>query len=122
MKYYIIAGEPSGDLHGARLIKALQKADPQAQFRAWGGDQMQAAGASLAKHIRELAIMGIVQVIARLGTILRNFRFCHADVQAYEPDVLILIDYSGFNLRIAKWAKSKGYKVFYYISPQVWAT
>lgn len=122
MKYYIIAGEPSGDLHGSLLIQALKKTDPNAQFRAWGGDLMQTAGADLAKHIRELAIMGIGQVLWRLPTILRNFSFCHKDIETYKPDVLILIDYSGFNLRIAKWAKGQGYKIFYYISPQVWAT
>ena len=122
MKYYIISGEPSGDLQGSLLIQALKKTDPQASFRAWGGDLMEAQGAELAKHIRDLAIMGIGQVLRRLPTIFRNFRFCHADIEAYQPDVLILIDYSGFNLRIAKWAKAKGYRVFYYISPQVWAT
>jgi lipid-A-disaccharide synthase len=122
MKYYLIAGEPSGDLHGSRLIKALKEEDANADFRAWGGDLMQSAGAVIAKHIRELAIMGIVQVLRRLPTIFKNFSFCHADIEAYKPDVIILIDYSGFNLRIARWAKEKGYKVFYFISPQVWAT
>jgi lipid-A-disaccharide synthase len=122
MKYYLIAGEPSGDLHGSRLISALKEEDPQSEFRAWGGDLMQKSGAVLAKHIRDLAIMGIVQVLRRLPTIFRNFRFCHADIEAFKPDVIILIDYSGFNLRIAKWAKEKGFSVFYFISPQVWAT
>lgn len=122
MRYYIIAGEPSGDLHGARLIDALKAKDKEAEIRAWGGDQMQAKGAALAKHIKELAIMGITQVLMRLPTIFRNFRYAHQDIKAFAPDVIILIDYSGFNLRIAKWAKKQGYRVFYYISPQVWAT
>jgi lipid-A-disaccharide synthase len=122
MKYYLIAGEPSGDLHGSRLISALKEEDPLSEFRAWGGDLMQKSGAVLAKHIRDLAIMGIVQVLRRLPTIFRNFKFCHADIEAFKPDVIILIDYSGFNLRIAKWAKEKGFRVFYFISPQVWAT
>lgn len=122
MRYYIIAGEPSGDLHGGRLIDALKANDKEAEVRAWGGDQMQAKGAALAKHIKELAIMGITQVLMRLPTIFRNFRYAHQDIKVFDPDVIILIDYSGFNLRIAKWAKKEGYRVFYYISPQVWAT
>ncbi len=122
MKYYLIAGEASGDLHGSKLIEALKIEDPDAQFRAWGGDLMQAAGAILAKHIRDLAIMGIGQVLRRLPEILRNFSFCRRDIAAFAPDVIILIDYSGFNLRIAPWAKKQGYKIFYYISPQIWAT
>lgn len=122
MRYYIISGEPSGDLHGSNLIKALSKLDAQISVRAWGGDLMEAAGAELAKHYRDLAFMGIWEVIKNLGAIRKNFRFCETDIEAYQPDVLILIDYSGFNLRIARWAKAKGYKVVYYISPQVWAT
>ena len=122
MKFYIISGEASGDLHGANLVKALKKEAPTAEIRAWGGDLMQAAGASLAKHYKDLAFMGLWQVIKHLPTILGNFKFCRQDIQAYQPDVLVLIDYSGFNLRIAKWAKVQGFKVFYYISPQVWAT
>lgn len=122
MRYYIISGEPSGDLHGSNLIKALKKIDTQATIRAWGGDLMEAAGAELAKHYRDLAFMGIWQVVKNLGAIRKNFRFCEADIESYQPNVLILIDYSGFNLRIARWAKTKGYKVVYYISPQVWAT
>lgn len=122
MKYYIISGEASGDLHGSNLAKALKEEDAEAQFRAWGGDLLEAAGAVLAKHYKDLAFMGIGQVIKHLPTILGNFKFCRQDIQAFHPDVLILIDYSGFNLRIAKWAKQKGYKVFYYISPQIWAT
>lgn len=122
MKYYVISGEASGDLHGSNLIKALKEVDASAEFRAWGGDLMQAAGAVLAKHYKDLAFMGIGQVLKNLPTILGNFKFCRQDIQAFSPDVLILIDYSGFNLRIAKWAKNQGYKIFYYISPQIWAT
>lgn len=122
MKYYIISGEASGDLHGSNLVKSLKKNDQEATVRAWGGDLTQAAGATLAKHYKELAFMGIGQVIKHLPTILGNFKFCRQDILAFHPDVLILIDYSGFNLRIAKWAKKQGYKIFYYISPQIWAT
>ncbi|MCP4441188.1 MAG: lipid-A-disaccharide synthase [Aureispira sp.] len=122
MRYYIISGEPSGDLHGSNLIKSIKKLDSQATIRAWGGDLMQTAGADLAKHYRDLAFMGIWQVLKNLGTIRKNFRFCEADIQEFAPDTLILIDYSGFNLRIARWAKEQEYKVIYYISPQVWAT
>lgn len=122
MKYYIISGEASGDLHGSNLVKALKEEDDSAELRAWGGDLMQAAGAVLAKHYKDLAFMGLGQVLKNLPTILGNFKFCRQDIQAFAPDALILIDYSGFNLRIAKWAKAQGYTVFYYISPQVWAT
>jgi lipid-A-disaccharide synthase len=122
MKYYIISGEASGDLHGSNLVKALKEEDSSAELRAWGGDLMQEAGAVLAKHYKDLAFMGIGQVLKNLPTILGNFKFCRQDIQAFSPDVLILIDYSGFNLRIAKWAKAQGYKIFYYISPQIWAT
>lgn len=121
MKYYIIAGEASGDLHGGNLIKALRAQDAQAAVRAWGGDKMEAAGATLVKHYRDLAFMGFVEVIKHLGTILRNISFCKEDIAAFAPDVLVLIDYPGFNMRIATWAKQKGIKVVYYISPQVWA-
>ncbi|MCB0700993.1 MAG: lipid-A-disaccharide synthase [Chitinophagales bacterium] len=121
MRYYVIAGEASGDLHGGNLIKALHKKDGQADVRCWGGDKMQAAGATLVKHYRDLAFMGFVEVIANLRTILRNIDLCKKDIIAYNPDVLILIDYPGFNLRIAEWAKQQGIKVVYYISPQVWA-
>jgi lipid-A-disaccharide synthase len=121
MRYYIIAGEASGDLHGSNLIKALHIHDPQADIRCWGGDKMQAAGATLVKHYRDLAFMGFVEVIRHLGTILNNIKFCKKDVLAYKPDVLVLIDYPGFNLRIAEWAKKQGIKVCYYISPQIWA-
>jgi lipid-A-disaccharide synthase len=121
MRYYIIAGEASGDLHGSNLIRALHVEDPAAEIRAWGGDKMAAAGATLVKHYRDLAFMGFVEVIKHLGTILKNIRFCKKDILAFKPDVLVLIDYPGFNLRIAKWAKGQGIKVVYYISPQVWA-
>ncbi|MFK8162796.1 MAG: lipid-A-disaccharide synthase [Lewinella sp.] len=122
MKYYLIAGEPSGDLHGSYLIRAIRKEDPAAEFRAWGGDLMASAGAELVKHYRELAFMGVVEVIKNLPTILRNQRICQEDIAAYAPDRLILIDYSGFNLRIAKWARPAGLNISYYISPQVWAS
>lgn len=121
MKYYVIAGEASGDLHGSNLLKALKKEDAAADFRVWGGDLMQAAGGDLRKHYRELAFMGFVEVIKNLRTILKNMEFCKADIIDYQPDVLILVDYPGFNLRIAKWAKAQGLKVIYYISPQLWA-
>ena len=122
MRYYLIAGEPSGDLHGSYLIRAIRREDPAAEFRAWGGDLMQGAGATLVKHYRELAFMGVVEVVKNLPTILRNQRFCQEDIVAYRPDRLVLIDYSGFNLRIAKWAKPQGFDISYYISPQVWAS
>jgi lipid-A-disaccharide synthase len=121
VRYYIIAGEASGDLHGSNLIRALHQQDTQADVRAWGGDKMEAAGAKLVKHYRDLAFMGFVEVVKHLGTILRNMDFCKKDILAYRPDVLVLIDYPGFNLRIAKWAKEQGLRVVYYISPQVWA-
>lgn len=121
MKYYIIAGEASGDLHGSNLMKALKIEDPQADFRIWGGDLMQVAGGDLRKHYRDLAFMGFVEVLKNLRTIMRNLRFCEQDILEYQPDALILIDYPGFNLRIAKWAKQQGIKVLYYISPQIWA-
>lgn len=121
MKYYIIAGEASGDLHGSNLIKALKRLDRDAVIRSWGGDMMKEAGAEVVKHYRDLAFMGFAEVIKNLGTILTNLKFCKQDIEAFRPDVLVLIDYPGFNLRIAKWAKEKGFKVIYYISPQVWA-
>ena len=121
MKYYIISGEASGDLHGSNLIKELKKKDADADIRCWGGDKMQAAGATLVKHYKELAFMGFLEVIKNLGTILKNIKFCKEDILQYQPTTLILIDYPGFNLRIAKWAKEQGIKVIYYISPQVWA-
>jgi lipid-A-disaccharide synthase len=121
MRYYIIAGEASGDLHGSNLIKELEKLDEQVFIRCWGGDLMQEAGAELVKHYRELAFMGFIEVAMNLRTIFQNLKFCKEDILNYKPDALILIDYPGFNLRIAKWAKQQGLKVIYYISPQVWA-
>jgi lipid-A-disaccharide synthase len=121
LKYYLIAGEASGDLHGANLIKALKIEDSQAQIQAWGGDLMQEAGATLRKHFRDLAFMGFLEVVKNLRTILNNLDFCKKDILAFQPDALVLIDYPGFNLRMAEWAKKQGIKVFYYISPQVWA-
>lgn len=121
MKYYLIAGEASGDLHGANLMSALQANDPQADFRCWGGDLMEAQGGVLAKHYRDLAFMGFVEVLFNLRTILQNIAFCKKDIEAFQPDVIIFIDYPGFNLRIAKWAKQKGIPTHYYISPQIWA-
>jgi lipid-A-disaccharide synthase len=121
MKYYIIAGEASGDLHGSNLIKELRKLDSSAIIRCWGGDKMQEAGGELVKHYRDLAFMGFWEVIKNIFTILRNLKFCKKDIEQFQPDTLILIDYPGFNLRIAKWAKKKGLRILYYISPQVWA-
>ena len=121
MKYYIIAGEASGDLHGSNLMKALYKEDPSVEIRFWGGDLMQNAGGTLVKHYRELAFMGFAEVLLNLKTIFRNIKICKADIDQFQPDVLIFIDYPGFNMRIAKWAKTKGYKTHYYISPQIWA-
>jgi lipid-A-disaccharide synthase len=121
MKYYIISGEASGDLHGSNLVKEIRKLDGNATIRAWGGDLMQAAGAEIVKHYKELAFMGFTEVIRNLPTILNNLKFCKKDILSFRPDVLVLIDYPGFNLRIAKWAKEQGLKIVYYISPQVWA-
>ena len=121
MRYYLIAGEASGDLHGSNLIKAIHEQDAHAELRCWGGDRMQAAGATLVKHYRDLAFMGFVEVIAHLRTIMRNIDFCKKDILAWKPDVLVLIDYPGFNMRIAEWAKKQGIRIVYYISPQVWA-
>jgi lipid-A-disaccharide synthase len=121
MKYYLIAGEASGDLHGSNLIKALRKLDAEAQMRCWGGQLMQAAGADLVKHYKDLAFMGFVEVVKNLRTILKNIQFCKQNILDFKPDALILIDYPGFNLRIAAWAKTQKIPVFYYISPQIWA-
>ena len=121
MKYYIIAGEASGDLHGSGLVRSLCQLDEQALCRAWGGPLMQAAGAEVVKDYSELAFMGFAEVVKNLRTILGNFAFCKKDILAFQPDVLILIDYPGFNLRMAKWAHQQGIRVFYYISPQLWA-
>lgn len=121
MKYYIIAGEASGDLHGSNLMKALLKEDVNASFRFWGGDLMEAVSDNLIKHYRDLAFMGFAEVIMNLRTITKNLSFCKKDIESFNPDVIIFIDYPGFNLRIAKWAKQEGYKTHYYISPQIWA-
>lgn len=121
MKYYIIAGEASGDLHGSNLIKGLKKSDPEAHFRVWGGDLMQQAGGELVRHYKETAVMGFVEVLMHASKIKKNFDLCKKDLLEYNPDVLILIDYPGFNFRMAKYAKDRGIKVFYYISPKVWA-
>ena len=123
MKYYLIAGEPSGDLHGSNLIRGLLKADPGAELRFWGGDLMAEAGgaANLRKHYRETSFFGIVQVLKNLRTIKRQMRECQADVAAFAPDVLILVDYPGFNMTMARWAKEHGIRTFYYIAPKVWA-
>ena len=122
MKYYLIAGEASGDLHGSNLIKALKKSDVEATIRCWGGDLMQQAGGTLVKHYKELAFMGFLEVIINLPTIFKNIAFCKQDIINFNPDVLIFIDYSGFNLRIAKWARQEGFKTSYYIAPQIWAS
>ena len=121
MKYYIIAGEASGDLHGSNLMKALYEEDPNATIRFWGGDLMEAVGGTLVKHYRELAFMGFVEVLFHLKTILNNIKIGKKDIANFNPDVIIFIDYPGFNLRIAKWAKEKKFKTHYYISPQIWA-
>lgn len=121
MKYYIIAGEASGDLHGSNLMKALYKEDVSADIRFWGGDLMQTVGGNLVKHYRELAFMGFTEVVMNLKTILNNIKFCKADIEKFNPDVIIFIDYPGFNMRIAKWAKERGIKTHYYIAPQIWA-
>jgi lipid-A-disaccharide synthase len=121
MKYYIIAGEASGDLHGSNLIKELKKLDPSTSVRCWGGDLMAAAGGDLVRHYKDLAFMGFAEVLMNLRTIFRNLDFCKQDILQYRPDALILIDYPGFNMRIAKWARAQGLRIIYYISPQVWA-
>ncbi|HMR17375.1 MAG TPA: lipid-A-disaccharide synthase [Mariniflexile sp.] len=122
MKYYIIAGEASGDLHGSNLMKALRKEDANAHFRFWGGDLMQAVGGTLVKHYKERAFMGFAEVIMNLSAIFKDISFCKNDIETFNPDVIIFIDNSGFNLRIAKWAKKHHFKTNYYISPQVWAS
>ena len=121
MKYYIIAGEASGDLHGSNLMKALYEEDANADIRFWGGDLMQQAGGTLVKHYRELAFMGFIEVVFNLKTILSNIEICKKDIEAFRPDVIIFIDYPGFNMRIAKWSKERGIPTHYYISPQIWA-
>jgi lipid-A-disaccharide synthase len=121
MKYYIIAGEASGDLHGSNLMKSLYKEDPRAEIRFWGGDLMQSVGGTLVKHYKELAFMGFIEVLFNLKTILNNIKIAKKDILEFHPDVIVFIDYPGFNLRIAKWAKELGIKTHYYISPQIWA-
>ncbi len=120
-KLYVIAGEASGDLHGSNLLKSLFARQPDLHCRVWGGDLMQQAGGELVKHYRDLAFMGFWEVVTNLRTILRNLEFCKKDILQYQPDALVLIDYPGFNLRIARWAKQQGIRVIYYISPQIWA-
>lgn len=122
MKYYILAGEASGDLHGSNLMKALFKEDKDAEIRFWGGDLMQEVGGTLVTHYKERAFMGFIEVLLNLRKILKFISFCKKDIKAFNPDVIIFIDNSGFNLRIAKWAKPSGFTTHYYISPQVWAS
>ncbi len=121
MKYYLIAGEASGDLHGANLMRALRQKDPQAEFRFWGGDNMAAIGGTPVRHIRDLAIMGFVEVLAHLRTVLGNIAFCKRDIAQWKPDVVVGIDYPGFNLKIEAWAHEQGFKTVHYISPNLWA-
>ena len=121
MKYYIIAGEASGDLHGSNLMKSIYQEDSTAEIRFWGGDLMQKVGGTLVKHYRDLAFMGFAEVVMNLKTILNNIKICKTDILAFQPDVIVFIDYPGFNLRIAKWSKALGFKNHYYISPQIWA-
>lgn len=121
MKYYIIAGEASGDLHASNLVRELKKKDPEAEVRGWGGDLMCDAGVSIVRHYKDTAIMGFVNVLRKLGTLKANIRYCREDIRKWNPDVVILVDYAGFNLRIARFAKRIGLKVFYYISPKLWA-
>jgi len=121
VKYWILAGESSGDLHAAKLINSLKHLDAEANFEGWGGDSMQEAGMTVHKHIEELAFMGFIEVIANIRTILKNFKEVKASIESFMPDVIVLVDYPGFNLRLAKWAKAKGYRVIYYIAPQAWA-
>ncbi len=121
MKYYIIAGEASGDLHGSNLMKSIYQEDNEADIRFWGGDLMQNVGGTLVKHYKELAFMGFLEVILNLKTILNNIKICKTDIETFQPDVLIFIDYPGFNMRIATWAKERNIPTHYYISPQIWA-
>src|SRR5436190_6404828 len=121
MRFYIIAGEPSGDLHASNLIRAIKSLDKTLVMRGFGGDKMADVGCRVVKHYRELAFMGFWEVAVNIRTILANLAFCKQDILEYRPDAVILVDYPGFNLRIAKFLKEKGIKVFYYISPQVWA-
>lgn len=123
MKYYIIAGEPSGDLHGSNLMKGIVKADPEAEFRFWGGDMMAEVGGkeNLVKHYRAMSFFGFVQVAMNIRTILSQMKDCCRDIKAYAPDVVILIDYPGFNIKVAEFAHNNGIPVHYYIAPKAWA-
>ena len=121
MKYYIIAGEASGDLHASNLMRGLMKCDPECEIRFWGGDAMASVGGTMVGHCRDTAVMGLVEVAAKAGQILRRMSFCKEDILAWSPDAVILVDYPGFNMRIARFARSRGFKVFYYIAPKVWA-
>ena len=121
MKYYIIAGEPSGDLYGSKLIDEIFSIDKEANIRFWGGDKMIKSGGDNVKHIKELAFMGFYEVLKNITTILKNIKLCKNDIRKFNPDKIIYIDYPGFNLKICKWAKKSGYKNYYYISPQIWA-
>ncbi len=121
MKYYVIAGEASGDVHASKLMQGIRVNDPNAVFRCWGGDKMQLAGGEVVKHYKDLAFMGFLEVLLNIRTIAANLRFCKSDILEWQPDALILVDYPGFNMRIAKFAKKHGFKVYYYIAPQVWA-
>lgn len=121
MKYYIIAGEASGDLHASNMMKEILALDPKANFRFWGGDLMQAVGGNMVKHYKDLAFMGFVEVLMNIRTIFKNISLCKEDILAYQPDKIIFIDYPGFNFRIMKWAKNLGFETHYYISPQIWA-
>ena len=121
MKYYIIAGEASGDLHASKLMRGIRSVDPACDIRFWGGDAMAAAGGTLVRHYRSTAVMGVVEILAKAPEILRNLSFCKKDLLTWKPDAVILVDYPGFNLKVARFAKSHGFKVFYYIAPKVWA-
>lgn len=121
MKYYFIAGERSGDLHAGNLIKALRKLDEEAQVRAWGGEYVQEAGADLVVHYKEIAVMGFLEVLKQFSKIKKYLKRCKEDIVLYKPDIVILVDFGGFNMRIAKFCKQNNIKVFYYISPKVWA-
>jgi len=121
MRYYIISGEASGDLHASKLMKGISARDENAEFRCWGGENMEQAGGTIVKHYRDLAFMGFQEVLLNIRTITKNLRFCKEDIVSWNPDAIILVDYPGFNMRIAEFAKAKGFKIIYYISPQVWA-
>ena len=121
MKYYIIAGEASGDLHGSKLIQEIKKNDPESNFRLWGGDLMSKSGGKVVKNLDELSFMGFYEILINIFTVFKNLSFCKKDIKLFNPDKIIFIDYPGHNLRIAKWAKKQGFKTYYYIGPQVWA-